>query len=57
MGQVVYRTEVNADNAVCNVNNLPNGIYVVRIRTLRYFDKLSTPQAQEAEIQRKFIKE
>jgi hypothetical protein len=49
MGQVVRRIEVNADNAICNVNNLPNGIYVVRIRTLRH--------AQGAEIQRKFIKE
>ena len=49
LGQVVKRIEVNADNAICNVNNLPNGIYVVRIRTLRH--------AQGAEIQRKFIKE
>ncbi|MBR5982614.1 MAG: T9SS type A sorting domain-containing protein [Bacteroidales bacterium] len=47
MGQVVYRMEVNADNAVCNVEELTNGIYVVRIRT----------QSQGAEIQRKFIKE
>lgn len=49
LGQVVKRIEVNADNAICNVNKLPNGIYVVRIRTLRH--------AQGAEIQRKFIKE
>ena len=49
MGQVVRHIEVNSDNAVCDVEGLANGIYVVRIRTLR--------QAQGAEIQRKFIKE
>ncbi|MBR5982762.1 MAG: leucine-rich repeat domain-containing protein [Bacteroidales bacterium] len=31
MGQVVYRAEVNADNAVCNVEGLTAGVYVVRI--------------------------
>ncbi len=31
LGQVVKRFEVNADNAVCDVENLPNGVYVVRI--------------------------
>ncbi len=31
MGQVVYRTEVNADNAVCDVNGLNAGVYFVRI--------------------------
>ncbi len=45
MGQIVYRTEVNAENAVCEVEGLVNGMYVVRIR---HFDKLSV---------RKFIKE
>ena len=30
MGQLVKRMKVNADNAVCDVNDLPNGIYVVR---------------------------
>ncbi|MBR3945615.1 MAG: leucine-rich repeat protein [Bacteroidales bacterium] len=50
MGQVVRRIEVNGDNAVCNVEDLKSGVYVVRIRTLR--------QAQGAVIsQRKFVKE
>ncbi|MBQ6276830.1 MAG: leucine-rich repeat domain-containing protein [Bacteroidales bacterium] len=31
LGQVVKRIEVNSDNAVCDVENLPNGFYVVRI--------------------------
>lgn len=31
LGQVVKRIEVNSDNAVCNVEELPNGFYVVRI--------------------------
>ncbi|MBO7133617.1 MAG: T9SS type A sorting domain-containing protein [Bacteroidales bacterium] len=33
MGQVVKRIEVNADNAVCNVEELKAGVYVVRIHT------------------------
>ncbi|MBR4582783.1 MAG: T9SS type A sorting domain-containing protein, partial [Bacteroidales bacterium] len=48
MGQVVKRMEVNADNAVCDVEDLKAGVYVVRIRTLR--------QAQGAAL-RKFVKE
>ena len=31
MGQVVKRIEVNSDNAVCDVNELTSGVYVVRI--------------------------
>ena len=34
LGQAVYRAEVNADNAVCNVEDLTSGVYVLRIRTL-----------------------
>lgn len=50
MGQVVKRIEVNADNAVCDVEDLKAGVYVVRIRTIR--------QAQGADIsQCKFVKE
>ena len=49
LGQVVYRKEVNSDNAVCDIEDLPSGVYMVRIRTLR--------QAQGAEIQKKFVKE
>ncbi len=48
MGQVVKRMEVNSDSAVCDVEDLKAGVYVVRIRTLR--------QAQGAAL-RKFIKE
>ena len=33
IGQVVRRIEVNGDNAVCNVEDLTSGVYVVRIRT------------------------
>ena len=47
LGQVVYRIEVNADNAVCDVNGLANGVYVVRIH--------GTDTALVC--QRKFIKE
>ena len=31
LGQVVYRKEVNSNNAVCDVNGLANGIYVVKV--------------------------
>ena len=31
MGQVVYRTEVNGNNAVCDVEGLTAGVYFVRI--------------------------
>ncbi len=48
LGQVVKRIEVNSDNAVCDVEDLKAGVYVVRIRTLR--------QAQGAAL-RKFVKE
>ena len=48
LGQVVYRMEVNSNNAVCDVNGLANGVYEVRILL----------QAQGAAItQKKFIKE
>ena len=46
MGQLVRRIEVNSDNAVCNVEDLRSGVYVVRIRT-----------ALATFSQRKFIKE
>ncbi|MBR5983989.1 MAG: PKD domain-containing protein, partial [Bacteroidales bacterium] len=47
MGQVVYRTEVNACNAICDVEGLKAGMYVVRIH--------GTDTASIC--QRKFIKE
>ncbi len=57
MGQVVKRIEVNSDNAVCDVEDLRSGVYVVRIRTLRYFGGAQQPQAQGAVALRKFVKE
>lgn len=50
LGQVVYRIEVNCDNAVCDVNGLASGIYVAKVRTL----SLSKGTAI---VQKKFIKE
>ena len=52
MGQVVKRLEVNADNAVCNVEDLKAGVYMVRI----YNNPLTEP-VEVAVSQRKFIKE
>ena len=46
IGQVVKRLEVNSDNAVCDVEELTAGVYVVRIRT-----------ASATLSQRKFVKE
>lgn len=46
LGQVVKRIEVNADNAVCDVEDLKAGVYVVRIST-----------ASATLSQQKFIKE
>ena len=51
LGQVVKRIEVNADNAVCDVEELKAGVYVVRIRTLSGVEGSATLS------QRKFIKE
>ncbi|MBQ1606164.1 MAG: T9SS type A sorting domain-containing protein, partial [Bacteroidales bacterium] len=48
MGQVVYRTEVNSDNAVCDVEDLKAGVYIIRI--------YGTSTASVV-CQRKFIKE
>ena len=62
MGQVVKHIEVNADNAVCNVEDLTSGVYVVKIYNRpfpsadAYFGKLSTPQG-EVISQQKFVKE
>lgn len=48
MGQVVYRTEVKGCNAVCDVEDLKSGVYVVKI----YGNAASTPLSQ-----RRFVKE
>ena len=50
LGQVVKRIEVNSDNAVCDVEELKAGVYVVKVRSL----SLSKGAVVE---QRKFIKE
>ena len=34
MGQVVKRMEINSDNAVCNLEDLTSGIYVVNIHSM-----------------------
>lgn len=47
MGQVVLQMDVDGESAVCDVENLPSGVYVVKVR-------LSNG---EAVVQRKFIKE
>ncbi len=51
MGQVVKRIEVNADNVVCDVEELKAGVYVVRIRTLSGVEGSATLS------QRRFVKE
>ncbi|MBO4876304.1 MAG: leucine-rich repeat domain-containing protein [Bacteroidales bacterium] len=50
MGQIVYRKDVNRNNAVCDVEGLANGMYVVRIRPL------SLSKGADV-IPKKFIKE
>ena len=50
LGQVVLQMDINGESAVCDVENLPSGVYVVKIRSLR--------QAQGADVaQMKFVKE
>ena len=46
MGQIVRRMEVNSDNAVCDVEDLKAGVYIVRIHA-----------ASATLSQRKFVKE
>ena len=58
LGQVVYRMEVNADNAVCDVEGLTAGVYVVRIRTLQRTEPVEVSLSKGAAVeQRKFVKE
>ena len=51
IGQAVKRMEVNSDNAVCDVEDLESGVYVVRFRTLSGVEGSATLS------QRKFVKE
>ena len=48
MGQVVKRIEVNSDNAVCDVEDLTSGVYIVRIHGMN---------TELVICQRKFVKE
>ncbi len=57
LGQVVYRTEVNSDNAVCDVEDLPSGVYVVRISTLQRTETVEASLSKGTPIQKKFVKE
>lgn len=50
MGQVVKRIDVNSDNAVCDVEGLKSGVYVVKVSTLSLSKGANVSQ-------RKFIKE
>ena len=54
MGQVVKRIEVNADNAVCNVEDLANGVYVVRIYSQSF---APSANARGVAVLQKFVKE
>ena len=53
LGQVVYRTEVNSENAVCDVEGLVSGVYVVRIHSR----SLSGVEGSATLSQRRFVKE
>ncbi|MBR5983577.1 MAG: T9SS type A sorting domain-containing protein [Bacteroidales bacterium] len=58
LGQVVLRKEINADNAVCDVNGLTAGVYVVKVRSLRCAEPAEASLSKGAVVeQRKFIKE
>ena len=48
IGQVVYRSDVNSNNAIYDVKDLKSGVYVVKI----YGNAASTPLSQ-----RRFVKE
>ena len=58
LGQVVLQMDVNGESAVCDVENLPSGVYVVKVRTIRQACFGSAQQAARADVaQRKFVKE
>lgn len=58
LGQVVYRVEVNSDNAVCDVNELASGVYVMKIHTLQRTEPVEASLSKgTAIVQKKFIKE
>ncbi|MBQ3990158.1 MAG: T9SS type A sorting domain-containing protein, partial [Bacteroidales bacterium] len=59
LGQVVKRIDVNADNVVCDVEDLTSGVYVVRLRTLQRTEPVEASGVEGSVrlIQRKFVKE
>ncbi|MBQ2350933.1 MAG: T9SS type A sorting domain-containing protein, partial [Bacteroidales bacterium] len=58
LGQVVYRVDVNSDNAVCDVNELASGVYVVKIHTLQRTEPVEASLSKgTAIVQKKFVKE
>ena len=57
LGQVVKRVEVNADNVVCNVEDLMSGVYVVRIYCRSFGTSTSSATEAQGAALRKFVKE
>ena len=57
LGQVVKRLEVNADNAVCDVEDLTSGVYVVRIYGRPFGTSTSSATEAQGAALRKFVKE
>jgi len=57
LGQVVKRLEVNADNAVCDVEDLTSGVYVVRIYGRPFGTSTSSATEAQGAVLRKFVKE
>ena len=58
LGQVVLQMDVNDESAVCDVENLPSGVYVVNVRTIRQVCFGSAQQAAGVDVaQMKFVKE
>ena len=57
LGQVVKRMEVNADNAVCDVEDLTSGVYVVRIYGRPFGTSTSSATEAQGAALRKFVKE
>ena len=50
IGQVVWQMDVDGESAVCDVANLPSGVYVIKVRSMSLSKDATV-------MQRKFIKE
>ncbi|MBR5982261.1 MAG: T9SS type A sorting domain-containing protein, partial [Bacteroidales bacterium] len=55
LGQIVMHKDVNANNAVCNAEDLPSGMYVVRIHIISRDTSLTNTHSLD--ILKKFVKE